>query len=141
LNTGKSHSFNQVRIVNCYRYAAMSHIRDALIGQWYLRRDTGETFLVTNYDEESETVEIQTSDGDLDELDEEAWESLPLALAEPPQDWTGPIDADVEDQEDLEIEPAHGKSATDSRESWEDSAPADEINGYTERTVSKDFDA
>jgi hypothetical protein len=111
----------------------MSHIRDALIGQWYLRRDTGETFLVTDHDEESETVEIQTSDGDLDELDGETWESLPLALAEPPQDWTGPIDADVEDQEELEIEPAHGKSATDSRESWEDGSPADEIDGYTER--------
>jgi hypothetical protein len=120
----------------------MSHIRDALIGQWYLRRDTGETFLVTDCDEESETVEIQTSDGDLDELDEEVWQSLPLALAEPPQDWTGPIDAedDAEDQDDLEIEPAHAKSSTDSGESWEDSSPADEIDGYTERTVSKDID-
>jgi hypothetical protein len=53
-----------------------------------------------------ETVEIQTSDGDLDELDEEVWQSLPLALAEPPQDWTGSIDA--EDQEELETEPASG---------------------------------
>jgi hypothetical protein len=31
---------------------------------------------------ESGTVEIQTSDGGLDELDEEFWRSLPLALAE-----------------------------------------------------------
>jgi len=117
----------------------MSDIRNALVGQWYLRRDTGETFLVTDYDDESGTVEIQTSDGDLDELDEEVWQSLPLTLAEPPQDWRGPIDADVQD--DLETEPGHAQSPSDSRESWEDSRPADEIDGYTERTVSKDFDS
>jgi hypothetical protein len=105
-----------------------------------LRRDTGETFLVTDYDDEAGTVEIQTSDGDLDELDEEVWQSLSLTLAEPPQDWTGPIDADIE-EDDLEIEPVHAQSSTDSRESWEDSRPADEIDGYTERIVSKDFDA
>jgi hypothetical protein len=101
----------------------MSDIRDALVGQWYLRRDTGETFLVTDYDDESGTVEIQTSDGDLDELDEEAWQSLPLALAEPTQDWRGPIDAEDQD-EDQEIEPAQANSSTDSREPWEDSSPA-----------------
>ena len=119
----------------------MSDIYDAVVGQWYLRQDTGETFWVTDQDNESGTVEIQTSDGDLDELDEEVWQSLPLALAEPPQDWTGPMD-DVmaeEDQEDLD--PAQAKSSASSEESWEDSSPADEIDGYTERVVSKVLDS
>ena len=57
----------------------MPNIRDAVVGQWYLRQDTGEMFWVTDYDDESGTVEIQTLDGDLDELDEEVWQSLPLA--------------------------------------------------------------
>ena len=47
----------------------MSDIYDAVVGQWYLRQDTGETFWVTDQDNESGTVEIQTSDGDLDELE------------------------------------------------------------------------
>ncbi|HVC30563.1 MAG TPA: DUF6763 family protein [Steroidobacteraceae bacterium] len=65
------------------------------IGQWYSRRDKGETFQVTGRDAEARTVQIQTFDGDVDEVDEEAWTTLPLGFSEPPEDWTGPVD-DVE---------------------------------------------
>ncbi len=65
------------------------------VGQWYTRWDKGEIFQVTAYDEESRTAEIQTFDGDLDEIDAETWAALPLGFAEPPEDWTGPVD-DVE---------------------------------------------
>lgn len=67
----------------------------ARIGQWYLRWDKGEVFQVTGRDERARTLEIQTFDGDLDEVDEAAWATLPLSLAEPPEDWTGPMD-DIE---------------------------------------------
>ena len=119
----------------------MSDIYDAVVGQWYLRQDTGETFWVTDQDNESGTVEIQTSDGDLDELDDEVWQSLPLALAGPPQDWTGPMDdVVVEDQEDLETDPAQAGSLASPGES-EDSTLADEIDDDTERVVPRDFDS
>jgi hypothetical protein len=48
--------------------------------------------LVTGYDDSSRTIEIQTFDGDVDEIDEEARTILPLEFAEPPEDWTGPLD-------------------------------------------------
>jgi Family of unknown function (DUF6763) len=67
----------------------------ARIGQWYTRRDKGEIFQVVGYDPNSLTIETQTFDGDLDEVDLETWAGLPLAFAEPPEDWTGPVD-DVE---------------------------------------------
>lgn len=67
----------------------------ARIGQWYTRSDKGEIFQVVGYDSNSRTIETQTFDGDVDEVDLEAWPGLPLALAEPPEDWTGPVD-DVE---------------------------------------------
>ncbi|MDE2136818.1 MAG: hypothetical protein KGJ68_05230 [Gammaproteobacteria bacterium] len=67
----------------------------ARIGQWYLRWDKGEIFQVTGCDEDARTIEIQTFDGDLDEIDEESWNVMPLGLTEPPEDWTGPVD-DVE---------------------------------------------
>ncbi|HEV2228204.1 MAG TPA: DUF6763 family protein [Steroidobacteraceae bacterium] len=70
-------------------------VGSARIGQWYLRWDKGEIFQVTGCDKEAGTIEIQTFDGDLDEIDEESWRLLPLGLAEPPEDWTGPVD-DVE---------------------------------------------
>jgi hypothetical protein len=65
----------------------------ARIGQWYCHWDKGEMFQVTAMDPESKTIEIQTFDGDIDEIDEESWSTLPLGLAGPPEDWTGPVDA------------------------------------------------
>jgi hypothetical protein len=82
-------------------------VGEARIGQWYLRWDKGETFQVTGYDEPSHTIEIQTFDGELDEIDEESWATLPLGLAEPPEDWTGPVD-------DVEVDDL-GYSETDMR--------------------------
>jgi Family of unknown function (DUF6763) len=67
----------------------------ARIGQWYARWDKGETFQVIGNDEASRTVQIQTFDGDLDQIDADSWATLPLALAPQPEDWTGPVD-DVE---------------------------------------------
>ncbi len=60
----------------------------ARIGQWYTHLDKGEPFLVTGYDEKSGTIETQELTGDLDEIDEETWDLLPLTLAEPPEDWS-----------------------------------------------------
>ncbi|HVS76393.1 MAG TPA: DUF6763 family protein [Steroidobacteraceae bacterium] len=83
----------------------------ARIGQWYTRRDKGEIFQVVGYDPGARTIETQTFDGDLDEIDFETWAGLPLAFAAPPEDWTGPVD-DVE-RDDL------GYSETDmSGEDW-----------------------
>ncbi len=84
-----------------------SDVGHAQVGQWYLHRDKGEIFQVTGRDEEARTIEIQTFGGDLDEIDEEIWGGLPLDLAEPPEDWTGPVD-DIE-RDDL------GYSETDMR--------------------------
>ena len=48
------------------------------IGQWYLRSDEGRIFQVTGYDEMTHMTEIQSLDGDWDEIDEKTWASLPL---------------------------------------------------------------
>lgn len=64
----------------------------ARIGQWYTRWDKGEIFQVVGYDLNARTIETQTFDGDIDEIDLEAWIGLPLGFAEPPEDWTGPVD-------------------------------------------------
>ncbi len=71
---------------------------NAQVGQWYTQLDTRTTFLVTGYDDKSRTIETQAINGDLDEIDEETWHTLPLAFAEPPEDWTVAVDdADVLD--------------------------------------------
>jgi hypothetical protein len=99
------------------KVSCMFDIGDPILDQWYLREDTGETFLVMDHDERSGTIEIQTSNGDLDELDEEMWRSLPLSFAEPPQDWTSPIDTlKAEDLEGVETEVDRRPVRTDTPE-------------------------
>jgi hypothetical protein len=65
------------------------------IGQWYARGEKGQEFRVVGRDEESRTIEIQTFDGELDEIDAETWGTLPLERIEAPEDSTAPLD-DVE---------------------------------------------
>ena len=54
----------------------------ARIGQWYRHLDKGESFLVTGQDERTGTLEIQSFDGDLDEVDAESWAELHIAPCE-----------------------------------------------------------
>ena len=65
------------------------------IGQWYARGEKGQEFRVVGRDEESRTIEIQTFDGELDEIEAETWGTLPLERIEAPEDSTAPLD-DVE---------------------------------------------
>ena len=76
------------------------------IGAWYLRWDKGEVFQVTGYDEKSGKAQLETYDGSAGQIDEVTWDRLSLGLADPPEDWTGPVE--TVDVVDL------GGTATDS---------------------------
>lgn len=100
------------------------------VGQWYSRWDKGEMFQVTGRDYRARTVEIQTFDGDVDEVDEEAWTTLPLSFAEPPEDWTGPVD-DIETDDlgysETQMRPSEWEQPLETvraqaGEAWEDTA-------------------
>lgn len=65
---------------------------DPIIGNWYRNEETGNDFEVVALDEDAQTVEIQYFDGELEELDLDAWYELPLEAIEPPEDWSGPFD-------------------------------------------------
>jgi hypothetical protein len=68
------------------------------IGQWYERTDTGDVFQVTGLDEDDRTIEIQSFDGDVDEIESPVWAGLPLEPAAPPEDWMVPVeDMDAQD--------------------------------------------
>lgn len=60
-------------------------IGTARIGQWYTNLDTGGLFFVTGYDEKSLTIEVQSVDGDVSEIDEETWGTLALRYSEQPE--------------------------------------------------------
>lgn len=102
-------------------------------GQWYVRTDNGGMFQVVGRDEESRAIEIQSYDGDLDEIDAEVWSTLPLERNEPPEDWTASMDAI--DPSDV-AESGTGAPPTDATQplrvlkieggTWEDTMPEEE---------------
>ena len=72
------------------------------IGDWY-RLSGGELFEVVAVDEDDATIDIQYFDGTVEEMDREDWEAQwdegTLEAAEPPEDWSGSVDVDAEDEE------------------------------------------
>lgn len=71
---------------------------DPIVGNWYRHLDKGQKFEVVAVDEDEGIVEIQHFDGDVEELDLDAWYELEIEGAEPPEDWTGPLD-DIEEDD------------------------------------------
>lgn len=75
-----------------------------VIGSWY-RQENGETFEVVALDRDDATVEIQYFDGTIEELDFETWEQMEIEEAEPPEDWSGSVDVDEEEIDELQDKP------------------------------------
>jgi hypothetical protein len=65
---------------------------DPIIGNWYRNQETGNDFEVVAIDEDAQTIEIQYFDGELEELDLDAWYDLAIESIEAPEDWSGPYD-------------------------------------------------
>jgi hypothetical protein len=113
---------------------------DPVLGNWYRHLDKGQLFSVISVDEESNVIEIQHFDGDVEEVALTEWKEMDLELAEAPEDWSGPVD-DVERDDtgysetdmsaDDWAEPL-ADTPRDRRERWEDTAPEDESNGSGE---------
>ena len=70
------------------------------IGEWYRVRG-GELFEVVAIDDGDATVEVQYFDGTVEEYDLDDWESQrasgEIESAEAPEDWSGSVDVDAED--------------------------------------------
>jgi hypothetical protein len=67
---------------------------------WYRDVVNERTFMVTSVDERRDAVEVQHFDGDIEEIELSEWLDLDLEVTEPPEDWSGPVDAEV--SEDLD---------------------------------------
>jgi hypothetical protein len=72
------------------------------IGNWY-RLQGSESFEVVAFDEDDGTIELQYFDGTVEEMDLEDWdaakESGSLEEIEAPEDWTGSVDVDPEEDD------------------------------------------
>lgn len=61
------------------------------VGDWY-RTQQKAIFEVVALDQQEGSVEIQYFDGDVEEIDLEAWFEMGNETSAPPEDWSGPYD-------------------------------------------------
>ena len=108
----------------------MSRDNEPVKGQWYENAEEQETFRVLAVDEDSELVEIEYLDGDIEELDLEEWRELDLELIDEPEGWSDEDDDwDEEDDEEEEEE-----EDDDEDDDWDE----DEEDGWEEDGDGRD---
>ena len=101
----------------------MSRDYEPIPGQWYENLEEEESFRVLTVDEDSELVEIEYLDGDIEEMDIEAWHEMDLDLTEQPEGWSESDDEDEdEDDEDWDEDEEDEDDDEDDEddEDWDD---------------------
>jgi hypothetical protein len=82
------------------RKAAVSRDYEPVPGQWYENLEEEESFRVLSVDEDSELVEIEYLDGDIEEIDIEAWHEMDLEHTDEPEGWSEPEEDDDEEEDE-----------------------------------------
>lgn len=79
----------------------MSRDYEPVPGQWYENLEDEESFRVLTVDEDSELVEIEYLDGEIEEIDLETWHEMDLEQTDEPEGWA---ESDEEDEDEEEEE-------------------------------------
>jgi hypothetical protein len=82
------------------RVRTVSRDYEPVPGQWYENLEEEEPFRVLSMDEDSELVEIEYLDGDIEEIDLETWHEMDLELTQEPEGWSESHDEDEDEEEE-----------------------------------------
>jgi hypothetical protein len=104
-------------------------------------------FAVVALDERAGIVEVQHFDGDVEEIALATWRNMALEVAEPPEDWTGPVDNVEQDDTDYsatEMSSAAWRESLEeyppaATEVWEDTLPEDERDDWGEGAPAEEM--
>ena len=98
----------------------MSRDYEPTPGQWYENVEEEETFRVLTVDEDSELVEIEYLDGEIEEVDLETWHEMDLEKTDEPEGWADrDDDDDDDDNEDFDED-------DDDDDDWDDDDDEDD---------------
>ena len=100
----------------------MSRDYEPVPGQWYENLEDEESFRVLTVDEDSELVEIEYLDGEIEEIDLETWHEMDLEQTDEPEGWA----ESEEDEEDEDEEEEDEDDDWDEDEDDEDDDDWDE---------------
>jgi hypothetical protein len=92
-------------------------------GQWYENLEDEESFRVLTVDEDSELVEIEYLDGEIEEIDLETWHEMDLEQIDEPEGWA---ESDEDDEDEDEEEEDEDEDDDDWDEDDEDDEDWDE---------------
>ncbi|HXO15417.1 MAG TPA: DUF6763 family protein [Steroidobacteraceae bacterium] len=90
--------------------------------QWYENVEEEESFRVLSVNEDSELIEIEYLDGDIEEIDLETWHEMDLERIEEPEGWSESDDEDAEEDEDEDEED------DEDDDDWDDDEDEDEVD-------------
>jgi hypothetical protein len=90
----------ETETIRSLRVRAVSRDYEPVPGQWYENLEEEEPFRVLSMDEDSELVEIEYLDGDIEEIDLETWHEMDLELTQEPEGWSEPGDDDEDEEDD-----------------------------------------
>jgi hypothetical protein len=100
---------------------AVSRDYEPVPSQWYENLEEEESFRVLSVDEDSELVEIEYLDGDIEEIDLEAWHEMDLEKIAEPEGWSESDDEDTDEDEEWDEE-------EDEDDDWDDDEDEDEVD-------------
>jgi hypothetical protein len=109
---------------------AVSRDYEPVPGQWYQNLEEEESFRVLSMDEDSELLEIEYLDGDIEEIDLEAWHEMDLEKIEEPEGWSESDDEDESDKDDWDEEDEEEDDWDDDDEDDEEDEVDDERDEY-----------
>ena len=106
----------------------MSRDYEPVPGQWYENPEEEESFRVLTVDEDSELVEIEYLDGDIEEIDIEAWHEMDLEHTTEPEGWAE--SQEEEEEEDDEDDDDWDEDEDDDDDLDEDEDDAEDRDQY-----------
>jgi hypothetical protein len=117
----KIHSWTRPRVAGTTEDKRVSRDNEPIRGQWYENVEEDETFRVLSVDEDSELIEIEYLDGDIEELDVEAWHEMDLELTDEPEGWSDTDeDEDTDEEEEEEEEEEDEDEDDEDDDDWDD---------------------
>jgi hypothetical protein len=110
---------------------AVSRDYEPVPGQWYENLEEEEQFRVLSVDEDSELLEIEYLDGDIEEIDLETWHEMDLERIEEPEGWSESDDEDEAEDDDWDEDEDEDEDDDDlDDDDDEEDESEDERDGY-----------
>ena len=98
----------------------MSRDYEPVPGQWYENLEDEESFRVLTVDEDSELVEIEYLDGEIEEIDLETWHEMDLDQIDEPEGWAESDEEEEEEEEDDEDDWDEDEDEDDEDDDWDE---------------------